>query len=358
MTMRVSTLPDQLTERAWPELAVGLTAVPTPVDTLVLCAGFEDRSAAVLRRAVLAGARGFNVICLDYLPAVAENRREEVIQLCRDADARHELVVYDRESPAGAAERLFDAVKGSGNIHLDISGMSRLLIVQAVVFALREALASRTQIWYAEAEQYPPTRAQVEKELAEAADPLAVAMFLSTGVFGVTVVPELSSVAMQGQPIRLIAWPSWNAMQVAALCGELQASSYTMLHGQPPRAENDWRLDAIKSLNHIGALASLEERTTSTLDYRETLSTLLELYRLHAQREKLVLAPTGSKMQSVAVGIMRAWFHDVQVVYPTPKTFTAPSEYTRGVREFYSLPLAAFEPPHPGHGNAGDSDDD
>jgi hypothetical protein len=176
-------------------------------------------------------------------------------------------------------------------------------------------------------------------------------MFLSTGVLGVNIVPELSSVAMQGEPIRAIVFPTWNPMQFAALCAEIQASYYTIIHGRPPREEYTWRSDAIRDLNRIESLQSSEERTASTLDYRETLDVLLSVYRAHAQREKLVLSPTGSKMQAAAVGIMCGWFHDLQVVYPAPKVFAPASDYTRGVRGILSLPLAGFQPPTELHNN-------
>jgi hypothetical protein len=69
---------------------------------------------------------------------------------------------------------------------------------------------------------------------------------------------------------------------------------------------------------------------------------LLTLYTDHAMRERLLLAPTGSKMQTVAVGIFRALVHDVQIVYPTPRGFRTPADYTHGVGPMHCLPLGAF----------------
>ena len=46
---------------------------------------------------------------------------------------------------------------------------------------------------------------------------------LSSGVFDVIAVPELSSVALGGQPIRLIAFPSFNTDQLTALVSEIQS---------------------------------------------------------------------------------------------------------------------------------------
>jgi hypothetical protein len=89
-------------------------------------------------------------------------------------------------------------------------------------------------------------------------------------------------------------------------------------------------------------LASTNSLLTSTLDYRETLDCLLRLYGMHSERERLIISPTGSKMQTVAVGIFRAFMEDAQIVYPTPKVFRSPSDYTRGIGQLYSLPLDRF----------------
>ena len=55
--------------------------------------------------------------------------------------------------------------------------------------------------------------------------------------------------------------------------------------------------------------------------------------------DRLVVAPTGSKMQAVAVAMLRAALYDVQIVYPTPQTFTEPDRYTVGTRRLYELDL-------------------
>ena len=79
------------------------------------------------------------------------------------------------------------------------------------------------------------------------------------------------------------------------------------------------------------------------MDYRETLDYLLKVYSEHSDMERIVIAPIGSKMQTAAVGIFRAFMDDVQIVYPTPKKFSKPANYTKGVRGIYVLPLEMFE---------------
>ena len=342
--MRVRRIDDWLRSFDYPELE----RVDAPLhlgrkDVLVICAGFEDRAIEALRRAVADGSRSFRVLCVDYLPAVPANQTAEAIRICEEAGATIDVIQFDREQPAGAARRLLEGVRPETELYIDLSGMSRLLIVQLVATIVRSGRTSRTQILYCTAGEYPPTRQQVGAKLAESTDLVGVTMFLSSGIFGLTIVPELSSVAMQGQPMRVVAFPSWNTTQLAAVCAEMQASYFTIVHGLPPKPQNAWRRDAIRSINRVDSLPPRDEVDASTLDYRETVRILLDVYAAHSQREKLVISPTGSKMQSLAVGLVCGFMRDVQVVYPTPRTFAAPGDYTRGVEELHRLPLDIFD---------------
>jgi hypothetical protein len=208
---------------------------------------------------------------------------------------------------------------------------------------MRIAGFERTTVLYAEAAEYPPNKEEVQEELTKSdVDPLYSIMLLSSGVFDVMVIPELRSISLDGQQTRLVAFPSFNTDQLTALRTELQPSRYSIIHGDPPASDNKWRTDAIAKLNHIDNLKGEEIFTADTLDYRETLDRLLETYHLHGATERILIAPTGSKMQAVAVGIFRAFVKDVQIVYPTPREFTSPSSYTLGVKKRFQLPLDPF----------------
>jgi hypothetical protein len=197
-------------------------------------------------------------------------------------------------------------------------------------------------VLYTEAKIYPPTQAEAEAAIARlSADPTYSVLFLSSGVFQVTVVPELSSIAMPIGQTRLITFPSLDSYQLTAVRAELQPSRFTLINGIPPAAKNAWRPDAISRINRLDTIQH-DSCNASTLDYRETLGCLLEVYRQYSERERLLISPTGSKMQTVAVGLLRAVLDDVQVVYPTPKDFQSPGNYTTGIGTTYSLALDSF----------------
>ncbi len=309
-------------------------------DCLVLCAGFEDRVSEVLKNAVLRAA-GFRVITIVYKPFIQANRLQEIRGIVASAGMDCREIIYDRMNPAGFGDGLLREVEDvTGRLFLDISAMSRLLIVQGLV-ALRDWRNGLRNcvIAYAEATDYLPAQTEVADVLRRTeVDPLASFLLLSSGVHELTLVPELSAAAVGPVQTRLIAFPSFNPEQITALCNELSPSRCTFIHGVPPREENRWRTEAIARINQID-LAKPDNLYASTLDYRESLDRLLRLYGEHSERERLLVSPTGSKMQAVAVGIFRALLDDVQIVYPTPREFRAYDDYTKGVRQMYILSL-------------------
>lgn len=314
-------------------------------DCVVVCAGFEERAVSFLRDVVGRRSVGFKIVVIEYLPAYADNRLPEMLQLCEQAQCVICHLTYDRKNPAGFGDLLKEAVGlDAERVYIDVSGMSRLLIVQSVV-----ALCNNVDDWkrciitYSEAQSYPPTRKEVEKAILNCnSDPMFAALFLSSGVFDVTIVPELSPSSLGPNQSRLVVFPSFNTDQLPALRAELQPSRFAFIHGVPPNPVNQWRTDAIARLNRLDALSGAGNFRTCTLDYRETFDCLLKLYFEYSVRDRLLVSPTGSKMQTVAVGLFRALINDVQIVYPTPREFRSPKEYTSGVGHLHVLPLSIF----------------
>ncbi len=338
---------EKLRQLVLPEL-IPNGLVPLAVDDcLVVCAGFEERATAVLEDAIRSGNRGFHLINIDYLPHYQENQSELVIALCQANNIHISQLVYDRQNPAGMGKAIVDASSKCRRLFVDISGMSRLLITQILVeLAQDRGRYLSTSLFYAEAEIYPPTKQDFDADCAQSrAAGRAIDSYISSGVHEVAITPELSSVAMHGQAIRLAAFPSFNREQLVVLLQEIQPAFLNLIDGRPPRADNVWRVKAIQQLNDpfVHSLAhDVEKAEVSTLDYRETLDYLLQIYERRGESDKIVIAPTGSKMQSVAVGLFRAFMRDIQIVYPTPQTFSSPERHTKGIRCIYRLDLYPF----------------
>jgi len=339
----VLTPAEKLGSLDWPELSLVGTLMLCSQDWLIVCAGFEDRALAAFKNA-LATQVPFRVLVIRYRPDLSDNKESEILRACRESGIEFQELIYDRENLAGFGGRLVGELSDcQGRIFLDVSGMSRLLIVQAIVaLGGREEGLANCFVLYSEAAIYPPSREEAEAELAKSeSDPTFSILFLSSGVYEVAAVPELATLAPAAQT-RLIGFPSLDAHHMIALRAELQPSRFSFIEGMPPNQQNEWRAEFISKVNRLGEIRDAEICRTSTLIYQETLRCLLDLYLRHGIHERLLVAPTGSKMQTVAVGIFRTFVLDVQIVYPTPRGFRSPKNYTQGTGPLYLLSLAEF----------------
>ena len=133
-------------------------------DCLLVCGGFEERAIKALHRTCAAGYSGFALGLITYRPIYPQNRTDELRQIGRDAHLQITEFVYDRENPAGIGEELKHFTRDFEHVFVDISGMSRLLIVQTLVALLAESHNHAVTIIYGEAKEYPPTRAQFAQD--------------------------------------------------------------------------------------------------------------------------------------------------------------------------------------------------
>ena len=334
MTGELLTKSESLSNNDWPDLETVKNITLESKDCYLVGAGFEDRALHGLKKACNESSC-FSVGVIRYLPEINQNRINECKSLCKKYSINFTEFEYDREKPAGFGIVLSDFASGFEKVFLDISGMSRLLIVQAIVSLVESDI--EFHILYSEAFTYPPLQSEFENKVMSN-DGSSVS-FISTGIFEIVSTPELSSVAMLGGEIRLISFPSFDPIQLSNLVQEVQPTHNNVIHGKPTSPELFWRKDAITNLNQktIETLQRPDNHICSTLDYQETLRLILSLYNKHSVFDRFLIAPTGSKMQAVAIGILRGVMHDLQIVYPTPQTFVEPDRYTKGVKQMYKL---------------------
>lgn len=326
---------EELASMDWPRAEAAAEIVVDSKDCVVAAMGFEERALAGLLRAC-DGSRGFHVALIRYLPRLEQNQEDEFLALGRAYDLHVEEFEYNRERPAGMGPELANYVAEFDKVYVDISGMSRLLIVQTLAALVEASL--NCVLLYTEAETYPPLKSEYE---GAHRDDGSRPSFISSGIIEVVSTPELSSVAMLGSAIRLVSFLSFDSSHLSNLVQEIQPAHTDVVHGRSPHEELRWRTDAVVQVNEttVKMLRGVATHETCTFDYRQTLDLLLDLYDQHSTFDRIVVAPTGSKMQAVAIGIVRGFLCDLQIVYPTPREFLEPSRYTEGVKEVFRIPF-------------------
>jgi hypothetical protein len=298
-------------------------------DVLITAAGFEARHLAAAK-CLTKGANG-EAIILTYKPNDNRNDFDKLACELRLKGVRVRevnIVKYDRFKPNFFTENLkhsLISVKGR-HVILDISAMSKLAILLCLDVCRELNLA--VTVHYAEAISYGPPQEAYEKAKAERSiNRPSVQIY--TGVQGVLRVPRFSSVAMQGQPTAAIAFMSFNEELIQSLLNSVYPSRLFLINGKPPRLK--WREKATAWI-HESLLKEWPEvdnpicdglptRTASTLDYRESVAILRTLYWNLAIDHRVLLAPTGSKMQTISCFLIAALHPDVHIEYPTPDGF-------------------------------------
>lgn len=231
---------------------------------------------------------------------------------------------------------------------VDISAMTKLLIL--LVLSKLQQYAGTVRIVYSEAEDYCPSKAEYDPVKGQMA---ATARFPSRGAEQIVRLRCLNSIRMQGQPVTLVAFASFNEKLVSHMLGFISPHRLILINGRPPRTEYAWRerathdiqkrfcqeYDTDNPLNSKGLLA----RATSTLDYRETVDEVENIYRQHGLFERIICAATGSKMQTLGLFLSKIMHPDLQIEYPTPDSYYF-NDMTRGVKQVHEVVIENFAP--------------
>ena len=329
------------------------TSVPVSVgkyDVVIHSPGFEDRTMAVVE-SILPTPEA-RVVLLDYRPFNPKNRLSDVRSalvsrglLIADSD----ILEYDRFDPGDfeARLRLQLLANEAKHVVLDISTMSKLAIL--LILNVCRDLDLAVTILYAEATSYGPSRDEFEKakQQNEIHRPT---LQIFTGVHSVVRVSSLGSVAMQGQPTAALVFMSFNDALTQVLLNSVYPSRLFLINGRPP--VHSWREEATAWIhdqvrrewsednpvvNTCDGSVPLPLRATSTLDYRETVSLLIELYWKLSATHRVLLAPAGSKMQAVGCFLVKALHPDIHIEYPSPEGFQP--EYSSYIATRWSLKL-------------------
>jgi hypothetical protein len=311
-------------------------------DTVIHAPGFEDRTMAIAR--CVGSSTAAHAILLDYLPFNPDNRLRAVRDaLCgRGIEVSvDDILLYNRFAPGDFEERLRRRLRhlGARRVFIDISSMSKLAIM--LVLNVCRSLALHVTILYTEAEEYGPSESEFQNARAKN-EIHRPSLQVFTGVHGVVRVDSLASVAMQGQPTAAIVFMSFNDALTQVLLNTVYPSRLFLINGSPPshrwresaiawihdQVRREWEEDNPTKSNSEGTVA-LPGRSLSTLEYRDSVSMLIELYWLLSDRYRILLAPAGSKMQTVGCSLAKALHPDIHIEYPSPEGFT--KEYSSGV---------------------------
>ena len=292
-------------------------------------AGFEDRSLGFLKDTKVMSKAFKLCIAIEYLPLNPKNRKAEFVDLASGIFETVQWKIYDRKCPenfAQALNEIVDVSQSVSRIIIDISGMSKMLIV-VLLFGLRK-LDIPLSIIYAPAKVYHPLKEKYEEEKAKSKFPDVFPYFLTSDVYTVVTTTELSSRAMQGAPLAR-AFPNFNHREISALLNETNTQKLILIESIKCSPQNNWRLEAIQWINR-GLKTYIEPiiYETDASDINENIRLLERIYGEYHLSHKVALSPTGGKLQAVATSFLKIMHPDIHIVYPVVRQFA--EEYTEG----------------------------
>jgi len=295
--------------------------------------GFEIRSTGWTSVQLKQGAVLKNALVIKYLNPKGENLIKELkSNLGSMGVSNPKDLLFDHLNPYGFEIKLQEVLdvllQGIEEIVLDISALTKLLIL--VFLCVLNKYSIDVRIVYSEARDYPPSKDQYEEYKDQIS---ALSRFLPSSGFATIVRMKcLSSIRMQGQPVTIIAFTSFNEQLLRHMLATISPHRLRQINGRPPKKEFRWREHAMQEIherfvrgypldnnpldsdNHL-------TRVASTLDYMQTINILNVIYKELGTYEKIICAATGSKMQTVGLALFKLLHHDIHIEYPTPDSY-------------------------------------
>jgi len=314
---------------------------------LITSEGFEERSLSFAK--LLQGDKIFiDAFICKYYPE-KRSRDAELLPLIENITKNEpQLIEFSRYEPYKFEEKFQEQINHLVNydeIVIDISVMSKLLICIIVYLFKNKNVTIR--IIYCEPNEYCPTF----EEYNSNKDIYGKALDLpSFGVHDVVRTPFLSSIVMQRTPSVLITFLSFNEQLIRALLSSLNPAHLILINGIPPHLK--WREKAMQEIhnniinefhNDNPLNKGFLSRRTSTLYMEQTFESLANIYKEYCFTNRIIISPTGSKMQAVACALLKICCPDVHIEYPTPESYFIKGFSSSTIRNIHELQLPLFK---------------
>jgi hypothetical protein len=322
-----------------------------PSRLLIAAYGFEKRSLGWVQNQKNLGIVS-KAILIDYIHPKGPNLKDEMKDaLIKINVSRIEEIQYDVQAPKNVEDEIEELIAKQLNydeIIVDISAMTKLLIL--VILCKLSKYSGILRIIYTEAEEYAPTHEEFEQKKEQWE---LYASAPSRGVESIIRMRCLSSIRMQGQPVVLVAFASFNEQLIGHMLDTISPHRLIIINGTPPRSDYEWREKAthfihrkmIEEYSHenpIDSSSGLLKRSTSTLEYGETFNQLNEIYKEYGLYERIICIATGSKMQTVGLFFVKIAHPDIHIEYLTPDSYFS-ERLSKGVRQIYEIKIPNYK---------------
>jgi hypothetical protein len=312
-------------------------------DLFVAAVGFEDRaSACFVEWCKARRGQGGNALLIEYPFNKANNAVQDrkFFEAATDAGIQIFRQRYHRLALYGQAVSFFSEHAQNANILLDLSALASFAFYPLMSAIVDSAVQANLNICYAEATHYFPEETEWREfkekfkslDLVDRARLFDKYHFQSKGVENVFESPNFPG-RNDSQPTTLVVAPNFSVERVNRMLS-FAADNYSAnreecewIIGMPPdREENGWRYDALWELFH----EPTRKRDACTLDFKDILIALQQIWEEANESRSLVVASVASKAQHLGTFMFLKMHSDIGLILCEPKQFTA-SKYSTGI---------------------------
>jgi hypothetical protein len=318
---------------------------------LVIGAGFEERSRALLNllRVESIGA----LLAIVYRPSLAENCEAEALveQLttARDGVGKSAIVECDPSESRKFQQGMQRGLEGcsplaEGEVWVDISGLPMHVICMVLALCRERWVERNLRIIYTEAREYFPTKEEYERAKKRSSfqngSELPRAL---TSEMDHNVIPEMfSGFAVREAPTCLILQAGYERHRSEGVVDQINPNKLVIVYPRPARQSLQWRVLMARGLHaSLAGTRQVSEEEVQTLGVGDSLDLITTYYEMLFDNHNIVIAPIGSKMQTVAAFLAWERFRDIQIVYPVPVSYL-PRRFSRGVGTTFWLRLPSL----------------
>jgi hypothetical protein len=315
---------------------------------LVLSEGFEERSLSFISECKNIV---FNRIIICKYNQARESKYEQLVSILslNHENPKPVEIEFNRFVPFEFENNFQSEVSDINNfdeVVVDISVMSKYLIMQ--IMYILSCFTGRLRIVYTEPISHAPSKEDYEKhkiDLARAAVlPDDISLFPSSGVHNVIRTPLLTSTVMQKSPVLLVSFLSFNEQLIRSLLLDFSpmhlylVNSYSQYYQWKEQAMLDIHKHIIKEYQNDNPLTEgLLSRRTNMINYQDTFDLLAGIYSEHCIDSRIVLSPTGTKMQALGCALIKICCPDIHIEYPTPESYYVDGYSSSKIRQIHQV---------------------
>lgn len=284
--------------------------------------GFEKRSIYWISKKEN-NTRFERAIICKYSPSKKSRFDEMLKEVKKHTVEEPSILEYNCFEPTLFEQTFKDRVSSLASfdeIVIDISVMSKLLIM-IILYCLKEYTGKITII-YSEPSSWGPTEKKFNETISNRTHGTCIGLS-SVGVGDVVRTPLLSSIVMQNCPILLVTFLSFNEQLINVLVHEISPTKMEIINHKCCRAQ--WRENAMYRIHKdlINGYLNEDNKIISfdLLDYIAVFDKLSKIYKDNCYNYRIVIAPTGCKLQAVSCALLKICCPDIHVEYPTPESY-------------------------------------